>query len=220
MSDPQLSSLSELPRPTCGVPLALTVILLVSVSHVTAAITGSFQTQIEGDWAAQERRLGRIAEQPEAIRAVLDRAEKLLTDLQASSTRTALERDAAALRRLRERSNDAESVDAATRIALTSEPTKLFTRSYDNLKPFVRCYEWGGASLSQIATRPGHAGADDSPLTRILNDATHVPINLPEDERRRIYLWLDANAPFYGTFEKAAHVAQRNGEAVPPPRVQ
>jgi hypothetical protein len=43
---------------------------------------------------------------------------------------------------------------------------------------------------------------------------------LPDDERRRIYLWLDANAPFYGTYEKAAHVAQRNGDAVPPPRVQ
>ena len=103
---------------------------------------------------------------------------------------------------------------------LTSEPTKQFTRSYDNLKPFVRWYEWGGASISQIATRPGHVGADESPLTRILNDATHAHIKLPEDERRRIYLWLDANAPFYGTYEKAAHGAQRKGEAVPPPRVQ
>ncbi len=107
-----------------------------------------------------------------------------------------------------------------SKLVLTSEPTKLFTRSYDNLKPFVRWYEWGGASISQIATRPGRAGADESPLTKILNDATHAPIKLPEEERRRIYLWLDGNAPFYGTFEKAAHVAQRNGEAVPPPRVQ
>lgn len=109
---------------------------------------------------------------------------------------------------------------AKGQLTLTGEPTKDFTRSYDNLKPIVRWYEWGGASISQIATRPGHAGADESPLTRILSDATHAPLKLPESERRRIYLWLDANAPFYGTYEKAAHVAQRKGEAVPPPRVQ
>jgi hypothetical protein len=107
-----------------------------------------------------------------------------------------------------------------SKLALTSEPTKLFTRSYDSLKPFVRWYEWGGASISQITTRPGHAGADESPLTRILSNATHAPIQLPDESRRRIYLWLDANAPFYGAYEKAAQVAQRNGEAVPPPRLQ
>jgi len=118
------------------------------------------------------------------------------------------------------RCHDGGEGPGQSKLALTGEPTELFNRSYDNLKPFVRWYEWGSASISQIATRPGHAGADESPLTRILNDATHVPIKLPEDERRRIYLWLDANAPFYGTFEKAAHIAQLKGEAVPPPRVQ
>ncbi len=118
------------------------------------------------------------------------------------------------------RCHDGSAGPGQSRLALTSAPAKLFTRSYANLKPFVRWYEWGGASISQIATRPGRAGADESPLTRILNDVTHAPIKLPEEELRRIYLWLDANAPFYGTYEKAANLAQQKGEAVLPPRVQ
>jgi hypothetical protein len=116
--------------------------------------------------------------------------------------------------------HDGSDKPGQSRLALTGEPTKQFTRSYDNLKKFVRWYEWGGASISQIASRPGQAGADASPLTKILNDATHAPIGLPLDDRRRIYLWLDANAPFFGTYEKAAHMAQRSGEVVPPPRAQ
>ena len=106
------------------------------------------------------------------------------------------------------------------RLALTSEPTKLFTRAYDSLKDFVRWYEWGKASISQIATSPGHIGADESPLSRILADATHTPLHLPDADLRRLYLWLDANAPFYGAYDKDAQVAQREGKIVPLPWVQ
>ena len=106
------------------------------------------------------------------------------------------------------------------RLALTSEPTKLFTRAYDSLKDFVRWYEWGKASISQIATSPGHIGADESPLSRILADATHTPLHLPDADLRRLYLWLDANAPFYGAYDKDAQLAQREGKNVPPPWVQ
>jgi len=118
------------------------------------------------------------------------------------------------------RCHDGTEGAGKSKLGLSAEPTKNFTRSYDNLKRFVRWYEWGGASITQIATWPGRAGADESPLTKILDDATHAPLKLPDEDRRRIYLWLDANAPFYGTYEKSAHVAQRNGEAVPPPRMQ
>ena len=104
--------------------------------------------------------------------------------------------------------------------ALTGEPTKVFTRAYDSLKPFVRWYEWGGASISQIATFPGHLGADESRLTRILDDKNHAPLKLPDADRRRLCLWLDANAPFYGAYAKDALLAQRAGEAVPVPRAQ
>ncbi|MFH1922420.1 MAG: hypothetical protein ABIP48_21365, partial [Planctomycetota bacterium] len=104
---------------------------------------------------------------------------------------------------------------------LTSEPAGAFSRSYESLKPYVRWYEWGGASIRPITTRPGQMGADESPLTKILDDATHADhVKLPDEDRRRIYIWLDGNAPFYGTYDEESQLVQRNGEAVPPPKVQ
>jgi hypothetical protein len=106
-------------------------------------------------------------------------------------------------------------------LVLTGDPAGTFTRSYESLKPHVRWHEWGGASISQIVTRPGHIGADESPLTETLVDATHARrVNLADEDRRRIYIWLDGNAAFYGTYEEEAQYAQRSGEAVRPPRVQ
>ncbi|MCL2710234.1 MAG: hypothetical protein FWE95_05080 [Planctomycetaceae bacterium] len=78
-----------------------------------------------------------------------------------------------------------------------------FSVSYNKLEPFVRWYEWGDKSISQIVTRPGEVGADMSPLTKILKDANHKAMyeKMSEEDKRRIYLWLDANAPFYGAYE-------------------
>ncbi|MCY2995230.1 MAG: hypothetical protein NTY19_46315 [Planctomycetota bacterium] len=106
-------------------------------------------------------------------------------------------------------------------LVLTGQSVGVFTSSYDSLRPFVRWYEWGGQSIGQITTRPGHGGADESPLAKILADATHVlALRLSTDDRRRINLWLDGNAPFYGTYSKAEQHAQLSGQAVAPPRVQ
>ena len=104
---------------------------------------------------------------------------------------------------------------------LTAAPAGPWTRSYENLRPFVRWYEWGKATIGHEATRPGHLGADESPLVRVLDDAHHRDaVRLADEERRRIYLWLDSNAPFYGTYGSAEQLAQRAGQAVPPPAVQ
>ncbi len=104
---------------------------------------------------------------------------------------------------------------------LTAEPVKTFTRSYESLRPHVRWYEWGGASIREIGTHPGHIGADESRLLKIIEDATHARhVKLPEEDYLRLCLWLDANAPFYGTYEKEAQVAQQAGHSVPPPAVQ
>jgi hypothetical protein len=119
------------------------------------------------------------------------------------------------------RCHDGKEGPGKSKLALTSEPAKSFSRSYQSLKPHLRWYEWGGASISQIATHPGHIGADESPLTRVLEDATHQPeLKWTEEERRRIYLWLDANVPFYGTYSREEQLAQREGQSVPPPRAQ
>jgi|GEM_PF-6891015 hypothetical protein len=78
----------------------------------------------------------------------------------------------------------------------------------------------GGASISQIATHPGRLGADASPLTRILDDANHAGIGLPEQARRTLYLWMDANVPFYGTYDRQEQLAQLQGALIPPPKSQ
>jgi hypothetical protein len=119
------------------------------------------------------------------------------------------------------RCHDGREGAGKSKLALTSDSTGSFSRSYQNLKPFLRWYEWGGASISQIATRPGHIGADESPLSKILTDATHRPeLDWTAAERRRIYLWLDANVPFYGTYSHAEQLAQQEGQSIEPPATQ
>jgi hypothetical protein len=96
-----------------------------------------------------------------------------------------------------------------------------FTKSYESLKPYVKWYEWGGASIEPIITRPGKIGSDVSPLTGILSDAVHrQSVKLDDSELRRLYIWLDGNVPFYGTYESDVRLAQKNGQSVPPPTLQ
>ncbi len=71
------------------------------------------------------------------------------------------------------RCHDGQAGPGKSQLALTGQVQDEFTQSYQNLKPFVRWNEWGGASLNQTATRPGRGGADQSPLTQVLGDATH-----------------------------------------------
>jgi len=113
------------------------------------------------------------------------------------------------------RCHDGSSGPGKSTLALTSQPDGPFNRAYQNLKKYVRWYEWGGASIAQIASIPGRAGADASPLTRILDDSNHHEIGLPENDRRALYLWMDANVPFYGTYDPAEQMAQRNGAVIP-----
>ena len=104
---------------------------------------------------------------------------------------------------------------------LTSEPTEAFTRSYEGLRDYVRWYEWGSSSIREIGTQPGHSGADESRLLKVVHDATHAGcVSLPKEDYVRLCIWLDGNAPFYGTYEKQAQLAQKAGRALPPPQVQ
>jgi hypothetical protein len=108
-----------------------------------------------------------------------------------------------------------------SRIVLTREAEGTFSRSYESLRPFVRWHEWGSASIHQVVTIPGRIGADESPLLGVLTDEKHAEdVSLTDEERRRLYLWLDGNAPFYGVYEEHEQRAQRSGAAVPLPAVQ
>ena len=117
--------------------------------------------------------------------------------------------------------HDGASGPGHSELVLAGHAADVFTASYNSLRPFVRWYEWGGQSIGQIATRPGHGGADQSPLSKILADPTHASaLRLSVDDRRRIDLWLDSNAAFYGTYSQAEQQAQLSGQAVPPPCLQ
>jgi hypothetical protein len=119
------------------------------------------------------------------------------------------------------RCHDGSEGELRSPLVLTGEPVNTFTRSYESLRAYVRWYEWGGASIREIGTRPGHIGADESRLLKIIEDTTHVKhVRLPEDDYLRLCIWLDANVPFYGTYEKEAQVAQQAGRHVPPPALQ
>jgi hypothetical protein len=100
-------------------------------------------------------------------------------------------------------------------LILTGEPTEHFSRSYDNLRQYLRWPSY------DTVTRPGQLGADSSPLSAILTGADHQKrVRLPEPVLRVFYLWLDSQVPFYGTDEKDALAAQLQGEAIPPPQLQ
>jgi hypothetical protein len=104
---------------------------------------------------------------------------------------------------------------------LTGHPAGAFTNSYQSLRPYIRWYEWGDESITQTVTFPGRGGADESPLLTILGDADHrAQLRLSDEDVSRLVLWLDANAPFYGTYQDSAQSRQLAGESVPPPAAQ
>lgn len=117
--------------------------------------------------------------------------------------------------------HDGQTGNLKSYLKLTSEPAGTFSRSYESLKKYVRWYEWGGNSIEQIVTRPGRSGADESPMLKVLTDSTHAKhVHLPDEDLQRLHIWLDGNAPFYGTYEHEQQLAQKNGLAVPPPLTQ
>ncbi len=104
---------------------------------------------------------------------------------------------------------------------LTGQAEGEFTVSYRSLRPFVRWYEWGDQSIHQTVSLPGHCGADESRLLEVLQDEHHrSEVVLNDDDRHRLLIWLDANAPFYGTYRDDAQARQLSGDAVPPPALQ
>jgi hypothetical protein len=119
------------------------------------------------------------------------------------------------------RCHDGASGPNKSPLVLTGEPAGPFTQSYASLKPFVKWYEWGGASIEPIVTRPGRIGADASSLTEIIADPLHCAhVKLSQSELQRLYIWLDGNVPFYGRYDEQMQLAQQSGQAVEPPTLQ
>jgi hypothetical protein len=102
-----------------------------------------------------------------------------------------------------------------SRLVLTGDAAGHFSKSYENLRPYL---DWPSYDA---VTRPGQLGADSSQLSAILTGTKHRErAELPESALRVLYLWLDAQVPFYGTDEPSHLAAQARGEAIPPPALQ
>ncbi len=113
---------------------------------------------------------------------------------------------------------------------LTGDKTRLFNMAYDNLlgrsrsyrqhdlatgemlaterqkkKPLVHFY-W----LNQTPTAVNQPLWTGSHASRLLEyiDTDHCEQKIPLEDRQRIYLWIDANVPYYGTY---AHSRPRSG---------
>ncbi|RJP19664.1 MAG: hypothetical protein C4527_26415 [Candidatus Omnitrophota bacterium] len=105
--------------------------------------------------------------------------------------------------------------------ALIGDASATFSVSYVNLRPYVRWYEWGDATIHPIVTKPGQMPSDVSPLSDILDMHMQVgKVKLSDEELWTFYLWLDGNASFYGAYSIPEQIAQARGEAIPPPALQ
>lgn len=116
------------------------------------------------------------------------------------------------------RCHDGSSGPDRSELVLSGEPTGngalAWNRSYVNLEPYL------GLHMPTVSL-PGQIGADRSKLAAILTDATHgSDVKLPDEDLRTVYLWLDANAPFYGTYEEQDLLAQKHGQEIAPPSLQ
>jgi hypothetical protein len=105
---------------------------------------------------------------------------------------------------------------------LSGDKTRLFNMAYDNLlgrsrsyrqhkmdtgemlpeeaaqgKPLVHFY-WLLKTPTAV-NQPLWAGSHASRLAELL-ESQHGDVRMPREDRERIYTWIDANVPYYGTF--------------------
>lgn len=106
------------------------------------------------------------------------------------------------------------------KIVLTGEPMGEFSRSYQALTRFVAYTAWGMPHDNfEPLTEPDRFGARASQLTRLL-DQGHYDVRLSPDEWDRLVTWIDANALFYGTFNREEQARQLRGERIAGPDLE
>lgn len=120
-------------------------------------------------------------------------------------------------------------------IDLTAEPRNGFAESYWSLCGDPQAF-WGaktnpenaaaalvprfGARNRVEVTPPGGLyGARGSRLLKLLR-AGHQKVTLTEDELRRIAVWIDCNAVFYGSYRPEVQAEELAGKAPPLPEVE
>lgn len=117
--------------------------------------------------------------------------------------------------------HDAEATQSE--LKLTGAPEGRYTQSYNALIPHVSFSYWGRgqfpAGNCEPGTQPGFFGARGSHLTQLLLNG-HYDVKLDKDEWERLITWMDANALFYGTFNKKDQARQQMAERIAGPELE
>ena len=92
-----------------------------------------------------------------------------------------------------------------------------FSQSYDALAPGVPYSAWGHRPTAR--TYPDQFGARASQLMKLLL-AGHYGVWLSADDLDRLITWMDANALFYGTFNRKDQERQFKGERIAGPDLE
>ncbi|NLN92073.1 MAG: hypothetical protein GX130_02030 [Candidatus Hydrogenedens sp.] len=108
-------------------------------------------------------------------------------------------------------------------LKLTGTPEGRYTQSYNALIPHVAFSYWGRGTFpggnSEPETQPGFFGARGSHLTKLLEEG-HYDVELDGEDWDRLINWMDANALFYGTFNKKDQAKQQLAERIKGPELE
>ena len=99
---------------------------------------------------------------------------------------------------------------AANRVILTDDLTDRFCIAYEELLPYLsvaNAMRWDHPD--DVHLRPPYTyGSKASQLTKLL-EAGHHDVKLTDDEWQRLFVWIDANAVYYDTYETGHYPDRR-----------
>jgi len=92
-------------------------------------------------------------------------------------------------------------IDPKAGLDLSGDKTRFFNMAYDNLTEHrLVNYYWLLNEALVRSFRPLESGSRVSRLIKMIDDG-HGDVRMGDEDRRRIYTWIEANAPYYGTYE-------------------
>ncbi|HOD84246.1 MAG: WD40-like Beta Propeller Repeat protein [Planctomycetes bacterium ADurb.Bin126] len=108
-------------------------------------------------------------------------------------------------------------------IDLTGKPDGPYTSSYTALAKRVRFSAWGGGNFRQANSEPlsqvDFFGARGSKVMKMLLGG-HNKVALSQQDVERLATWMDANALFYGTFDRDDQARQKAGQRIAGPGLE
>ncbi len=85
-------------------------------------------------------------------------------------------------------------------VSLTGDKTRFFSMGYDNLVERGLVHFTNVFALDHDDTTPKTVGSIVSKIRPYIEDPKHCGKVIPLADRQRIYTWIDANVPYYGTY--------------------